>query len=329
MSERREVQLTSSSCPLLSLPPELHLRIFSYIPSIEDQVSASLTCTFWSTLLTSSITAQKTRYSTDTTYEPNQYKFVGIHSLLRPDHSWLSCKIRNGVVTNVSLQRFPRQTSDRIGHLELLYGIHSRRSCQSRSHSSPEEKQALDRRLADLNLPSIATLDISYCGFLDEPFLSPYVPRESASTATEDLKNDSFPICLHRRKTHPFQWSFRTLRLTQQGYDVRKLTLRELLAAVVTKIGGVMAAEGMNVDEEHELLFDQCSLSTGSTEELAGWGIKVIFPNERPYTDPQKIAAAAANPRKVELYNMSRKKRLRVQQDMEQRREYLLHKSRE
>ncbi|KAK6344224.1 hypothetical protein TWF696_007866 [Orbilia brochopaga] len=323
MSDRYEFSLSSSSCPVLSLPPELHLRIFSYLPSIEDQVSTSLVCTFWNTLLSTSITAQKTRYSSNTPHEQIRFKHSGIHSLLRPDHSWLGCKIRNGAVTSISFHRFARRWTPHgqyiySGSIDPLVSIHSNFHISPQFSDTQRCKPTCERLFADLTQPSIYTMDISPCGFLDEPFLSPYIPHDATLNSTdifEDVKNDGFPVCLHRRKTHLVQCSFRTLRLTTPEADVRKLTFRQLLSTIVAQIGGILTAEGMSAADEHELLFDQCSLFGGIMSDIdPGWGIKVILPTECPAIEPEgtSTVTSTVNPRKVEMYNMGRYKRLRV-----------------
>ncbi|KAF3228865.1 hypothetical protein TWF106_006381 [Orbilia oligospora] len=174
-------------CPLLSLPAELHLEILSYIPTLADQISASIAYPPWSTLISKTDSLKRQRYT------PNRpWKSAGLHNLLSPTHyhTFFGITAKSGIITSYSLYTFDRLHN--TWHEELQRVVRYRASLPhrygpgKRIFEDDDQDLGVNRRDYTNFSKLLRKIDISGssdsgggCEFLiDETLFSPFLTRE-------------------------------------------------------------------------------------------------------------------------------------------------------
>ncbi|EPS40672.1 hypothetical protein H072_5473 [Dactylellina haptotyla CBS 200.50] len=283
----------SPPSPLLSLPPELHLKVLSYLPSIEDQVSASLSHRIWRNLLRDSNNFLRLRYTTN-----GLNKQPGLHCLLSPPHTWLGVRTTAGKVNSCWLSTFDRQKK----HWLYLFANTYR--------DEPERYSDLQRSNADLFRP-IRSVDISTCPFLDESLFNPHLRSEDMQApptkltpakslqpakrvvnwnslhnyrAFELMRDEGFPILVCWAEGFQVERNF--TRRSVSKTDGKGMTIKKLLDVLAREITDIMEAEGIDTSYEHSLVIDQAIYQPGDLR-VARWGVRATI---LPSNEDERVA---------------------------------------
>ncbi|KAK6511567.1 hypothetical protein TWF481_000483 [Arthrobotrys musiformis] len=185
--------------PLTTLPAEIHLEILSHIPSLADQISASLSYPPWKHLLLTSQTFKELRY-----FFHRPWRLEGLHNLLSPTHyhTFFGFTAKSGVITSYSLYTFDRRHHD--WHTELARVVRYRQRQPhrygpgKRVFEDDDEDLGVDRRdytdfskllkKLDLYTPQPHTNqedsedEDEEAGFINEQIITPFVPPEVKET---------------------------------------------------------------------------------------------------------------------------------------------------
>ncbi|KAK6354099.1 hypothetical protein TWF730_008516 [Orbilia blumenaviensis] len=165
-------------CPLSSLPAELHIEILSHLPSLTDQISASIAYDLWKTLISTTECLKRLRY----TYR-RPWKQEGLHHLLSPSqyHTFFGLTAKAGKIISYNLYKFDRRHEE--WHTALGYKVnyrnrHSHRYIGKRVYEDDDEDIGVNRRDFTNFQKLVWEVDISDLGIVDEPLVSPYLHED-------------------------------------------------------------------------------------------------------------------------------------------------------
>ncbi|KAK6533959.1 hypothetical protein TWF281_005302 [Arthrobotrys megalospora] len=151
----------------VTLPTEIQVEIISYL-SINDQISCSLVCKLWESLVVHSQTLAQSRY-TSPVITSTGFQIPATHKIFDLE-GWLTCTFK-GSITQFRIFDPTRRQRRNIGQ-EIVSGpVASNR---------------------------IFNLDISSSLILDEPFFSPFNPPEEYDEIAAILDSDDVRLHLNR-----------------------------------------------------------------------------------------------------------------------------------
>ncbi|KAF3920155.1 hypothetical protein AA313_de0203848 [Arthrobotrys entomopaga] len=267
-----------------TIPTEVLTEIFSYL-SMKDQLSCSLVCTIWQTVLLSTHALVASRYTTpsNTTLE---FGTPATHKIFECDE-WLICTFTGGQVTRYRFLDPHTLVSDEptTEGTEPVASIHD-------------------------SYPRLLSLDISNSRLLDEPFFSPFFLNEWYDTAASTFAlverslryYEEEELYSHDSWTRGYNNSYdsgvadalsievstqtdlsgRSLRkILKPWLPHRNITVREMINRILGVITPAMPYMGLLIDEEYEVRFrnheDEGFAELGAWRADGKWWATVRF----------------------------------------------------
>ncbi|KAK6510696.1 hypothetical protein TWF506_009797 [Arthrobotrys conoides] len=200
-------------CPLLFLPAEIHIEILSRLPTITEQICASIAYPPWAILISKTESLKRQRYAIN-----RPWKCAALHNLLSPSHyhTFFGLTTKSGQITSYNLYTFDRHHDD--WHRELAKVVRYRAQFPHRYGPGKRifEDDDLDlgvnRRDYTNFYRLLRNLNISEYSFIDEPLFSPFLEKQ---VVEEDWK---LPLDLSFQNER-YEWALLG-KMVLQGFPV-------------------------------------------------------------------------------------------------------------